>query len=115
MRTEAQQGILLKIIVGTACAYLRGSRFAPLFSTGTINQNDFSISGLFVSVLDAVGLLAVVNPFGRGPGAGAQQIWMRCSQVVRIRCATRSQRSAASGGLWRCCGGYLCCGCQRIP
>lgn len=66
MRTNAQQGIFLDIIVGIIGAFLGGLLLAPLFGTGTINQNDFSLSGLLVSLLGAVILLAVVNLFRRG-------------------------------------------------
>lgn len=66
MRTNAQQGVLLDIIVGIIGAFLGGLLLAPLFGTGTINQNDFSISGLLVSLLGAVILLAIVNLFRRG-------------------------------------------------
>jgi len=66
MRTDAQQGMLLNIIVGIVGAFLGGWLLAPLFGTGTINQSDFSIGSLFVSFLGAVILLAVVNLFRRG-------------------------------------------------
>jgi uncharacterized membrane protein YeaQ/YmgE (transglycosylase-associated protein family) len=66
MRTDAQQGILLNVIVGIVGALLAGFVVAPLFGTGTINQNDFSISGLIVSFVGAVVLLAIVNLFRRG-------------------------------------------------
>ena len=66
MRTDAQQGILLNVIVGIVGALLAGFVIAPLFGTGTINQNDFSISGLIVSFIGAVVLLAIVNLFRRG-------------------------------------------------
>lgn len=66
MKTDAQQGILLNIIVGIVGAFLGGWLLAPLFGTGTINQNDFSIGSLFVSFLGAVILLAIVNLFRRG-------------------------------------------------
>jgi uncharacterized membrane protein YeaQ/YmgE (transglycosylase-associated protein family) len=66
MRTDAQQGILLNVIVGIVGALLAGFVIAPLFGTGTINQNDFSISGLIVSFVGAVVLLAIVNLFRRG-------------------------------------------------
>lgn len=66
MRTDAQQGALLNIIVGIIGAFLGGLLLAPLFNTGTINQNDFSISGLLVSLLGAIILLAIVNMFRRG-------------------------------------------------
>jgi uncharacterized membrane protein YeaQ/YmgE (transglycosylase-associated protein family) len=66
MRTDGQQGILLNVIVGIVGAFLGGFLLAPLFGTGTINQNDFSVSGLVVSLLGAVILLAIVNLFKRG-------------------------------------------------
>jgi uncharacterized membrane protein YeaQ/YmgE (transglycosylase-associated protein family) len=66
MRTDAQQGLLLNIVVGIVGALLGGWLLAPLFGTGTINQNDFSISSLLVSFLGAVILLAIVNLLRRG-------------------------------------------------
>lgn len=66
MKTDAQQGMLLNIVVGIVGALLGGWLLAPLFGTGTINQNDFSISSLLVSLLGAVILLAIVNLFRRG-------------------------------------------------
>jgi uncharacterized membrane protein YeaQ/YmgE (transglycosylase-associated protein family) len=66
MRTDAQQGLLLNVIVGIVGALLGGWLLAPLFGTGTINQNDFSISSLLVSFLGAVILLAIVNLLRRG-------------------------------------------------
>jgi uncharacterized membrane protein YeaQ/YmgE (transglycosylase-associated protein family) len=66
MRTDAQQGIILNIIVGIIGAILGGWLLGGLFGTGTINSNDFSFSGLLVSFLGAVILLAIVNLFRRG-------------------------------------------------
>jgi uncharacterized membrane protein YeaQ/YmgE (transglycosylase-associated protein family) len=66
MRTDAQQGILLNVIVGIIGAVLGGWLLAPLFGTGTINQGDFSFSGLVVSLLGAIILLAIVNLIRRG-------------------------------------------------
>ncbi|HYG31392.1 MAG TPA: GlsB/YeaQ/YmgE family stress response membrane protein [Methylophilaceae bacterium] len=61
MRTDAQQGLFLNIVVGIVGALLGGWLLAPLVGTGTINQNDFSIGSLLVSFLGAVILLAIVN------------------------------------------------------
>lgn len=66
MRTNAQQGVLLNIIVGIVGALLAGFLIAPLFGTGTINATDFSLPSLLVSLLGAVVLLAIVNLFRRG-------------------------------------------------
>jgi uncharacterized membrane protein YeaQ/YmgE (transglycosylase-associated protein family) len=66
MRTDAQQGMLLNVIVGIVGALLGGWLLAPLFGTGTINQNDFSLASLLVSFLGAIILLAIVNLLRRG-------------------------------------------------
>ena len=66
MRTDAQQGVLLNIVVGIIGAFLAGLVLSPLFGISTINQNNFSIPSLLVSLLGAVILLAIVNMFRRG-------------------------------------------------
>ena len=66
MRRDAQQGVILNIVVGIVGAMLGGWLIAPLIGAGTINQSDFSIAGLVVSFLGAVILLAIVNMFQRG-------------------------------------------------
>ena len=69
MKTNAQQGMFLNIVVGIVGAFLGGWFLAPLLGTGTINSNDFSIPGLGVSLLGAIVLLAIVNFFSRGRSA----------------------------------------------
>lgn len=66
MRTDAQQGVVLNVVVGIIGAILGGWLISPLIGAGTINQNDFSLAGLIVSFLGAVILLAIVNLFRRG-------------------------------------------------
>lgn len=66
MRTDAQQGIFLNVIVGIVGAMLGGWLIAPLLGQGTINSNDFSLGGLAVSFAGALILLAVVNLVRRG-------------------------------------------------
>ncbi|CAM5795828.1 MAG: GlsB/YeaQ/YmgE family stress response membrane protein [Pseudomonadota bacterium] len=66
MRTDAQQGVILNVVVGVIGALLGGFLLAPMFGTGTINQNDFSLASLGVSLLGAVILLAIVNLVRRG-------------------------------------------------
>jgi len=67
MKTNAQQGMILNIIVGIVGALLGGWFLAPLFGTGTINQDDFSLPSLGVSFLGALILLAIFNLVrGRG-------------------------------------------------
>ncbi|QAU32924.1 GlsB/YeaQ/YmgE family stress response membrane protein [Janthinobacterium sp. 17J80-10] len=66
MKTDAEQGMILNIVVGIIGALLGGWLLAPLFGTGTINQNDFSLGSLLVSFLGAIILLMVVNLVRRG-------------------------------------------------
>jgi uncharacterized membrane protein YeaQ/YmgE (transglycosylase-associated protein family) len=66
MKTDAQQGLILNIVVGIVGALVGGWFLSPLLGAGTINQNDFSVAGLGVSLLGAVILLAIVNLVRRG-------------------------------------------------
>jgi uncharacterized membrane protein YeaQ/YmgE (transglycosylase-associated protein family) len=66
MNTDAQQGIALNIVVGIVGALLAGWLITPMIGGATINQGDFSLSGLVISLLGAVVLLAIVNLFRRG-------------------------------------------------
>ena len=66
MKTDAQQGVILNIVVGIVGALLGGWLISPLLGQGTINSGDFSLGGLIVSLLGAIVLLAVVNLIRRG-------------------------------------------------
>jgi uncharacterized membrane protein YeaQ/YmgE (transglycosylase-associated protein family) len=66
MGTNDRQGMLLNIVVGIAGAFLGGLILAPMFNTGTINQGDFSVGSLVVSLLGAIVLLAIVGFLRRG-------------------------------------------------
>jgi uncharacterized membrane protein YeaQ/YmgE (transglycosylase-associated protein family) len=65
MKTDRQQGMILNVVVGIVGAMLGGWLISPLLGIATINQNNFSLSGLLVSFLGAVILLAIVNLFRR--------------------------------------------------
>jgi uncharacterized membrane protein YeaQ/YmgE (transglycosylase-associated protein family) len=67
MRTDAQQGALLNIVVGIVGAFIGGFIFSFLGIGGSnINNNDFSLSSLLVSFVGAVVLLGIVNMVRRG-------------------------------------------------
>lgn len=66
MGTNAQQGTLMNIVVGIVGAFVAGWLLTPLFGIATINQNNFSMAAMGVSLLGAVILLAVLNLFRRG-------------------------------------------------
>jgi uncharacterized membrane protein YeaQ/YmgE (transglycosylase-associated protein family) len=62
MRTDAQQGILLNIVVGIVGAFIAGL----IFGGGNINQDPMDITNILVSLVGAVILLAIVNLIRRG-------------------------------------------------
>ena len=66
MRTDGQQGIILNVVIGIVGAFLAGWFIAPMAGVGTINQNNFSLASVLVSLVGAVILLAIVNLFRRG-------------------------------------------------
>jgi uncharacterized membrane protein YeaQ/YmgE (transglycosylase-associated protein family) len=61
MKTDGQQGMLLNVIVGIVGAFVAGLVLTPLFGIATINQNNFSLPGLMVSLVGAIILLALVS------------------------------------------------------
>ena len=60
-----REGLILNIVVGIVGAFLAGIVLTPLLGIPTINQNNFSLPGLIVSLLGAIILLALVNIFQR--------------------------------------------------
>ena len=66
MKTDAQQGAFLNIVVRIVGAFLGGWLLSPLVGVPTINQDVFSIGALLVSLVGAVILLAIINLFRRG-------------------------------------------------
>jgi uncharacterized membrane protein YeaQ/YmgE (transglycosylase-associated protein family) len=66
MKTDAQQGIILNVVVGIVGSFLGGWLIAPLLGAGTVNSGDFSVMGLVASLIGAIILLAIVNLFRRG-------------------------------------------------
>lgn len=66
MGTNGRQGLFLDIVVGVVGALIAGYFLSPLLGVSTINQNNFSLPGLLVSLLGAVILLFIVGLFRRG-------------------------------------------------
>lgn len=62
MRTDAQQGIFLNIVVGIVGAFIGGL----IISGGSINSAPLTLTSFLVSLLGAVVLLAIVNLVRRG-------------------------------------------------
>jgi uncharacterized membrane protein YeaQ/YmgE (transglycosylase-associated protein family) len=66
MRTDAQQGVLLNVVVGIVGALLAGFIITPLVGGASITDGALNITSILVSLLGAIVLLAIVNLVRRG-------------------------------------------------
>jgi uncharacterized membrane protein YeaQ/YmgE (transglycosylase-associated protein family) len=66
MRTDAQQGILLNVVVGIVGSLLGALLLAPLLGGGSLLSGALDLRSLLVAFLGAIILLAIVNLFRRG-------------------------------------------------
>jgi len=66
MRTDAQQGVILNVVVGIVGALIAGWVLTPLIGGVPITSGSLSLSSILVSLLGAIVLLAVVNLVRRG-------------------------------------------------
>ncbi|WP_119155719.1 GlsB/YeaQ/YmgE family stress response membrane protein [Caldimonas tepidiphila] len=66
MRTNAEQGMFLNIVVGIIGAALGGWLISPLLGIPSMSSGNFSLGALLVALLGSVILLAIVNLFRRG-------------------------------------------------
>jgi uncharacterized membrane protein YeaQ/YmgE (transglycosylase-associated protein family) len=66
MRTDAQQGILLNIVVGIIGSLLGGFILGPILGGGNLLDGNLDVMTLVVALLGAIILLAIVNMFRRG-------------------------------------------------
>lgn len=62
MRTDAQQGVLLNIVVGIVGAFIGGI----IFAGGNINNAPLNLTTFLVSLVGAIVLLGIVNLVRRG-------------------------------------------------
>jgi uncharacterized membrane protein YeaQ/YmgE (transglycosylase-associated protein family) len=63
MHTDKRQGLIADIVVGIVGAFVGGYFLSPLFNVSTINQGNFSLPALLVSLGGAVILLAISKLF----------------------------------------------------
>jgi uncharacterized membrane protein YeaQ/YmgE (transglycosylase-associated protein family) len=63
MKTNNRQGLIADIIVGIVGAFVGGYFLSPLFNISTINEGNYSISALLVSLGGAIILLAFSKLF----------------------------------------------------
>jgi uncharacterized membrane protein YeaQ/YmgE (transglycosylase-associated protein family) len=65
MKTDSEQGLFLNVVGGIIGALTAGYFLAPIFGTGAINSNDFSVAGLAMSFVGALAMLAIVTMYQR--------------------------------------------------
>lgn len=65
MRTDAQQGILLNVVVGIIGAVIGGWVISPMAGVSSLDEG-LSIASFLVALVGAVVFLAIVNLFRRG-------------------------------------------------
>lgn len=68
MGTNAQQGIILNVVVGIVGALIGGWLIGPLLGAGSINDG-LSVMSFMVSLIGAVLLLAILIFFQRRAGS----------------------------------------------
>lgn len=66
MRTDAQQGVLMNIVVGIVGALIAGFVVTPFIGGASITSGAITIQTVLVSLIGAIVLLAIVNLFRRG-------------------------------------------------
>jgi len=66
MRTDAQQGVFLNVVVGVVGALLAGFLITPMIGGAPITSGNLSVTSILVSLLGSVVLLGIVNLFRRG-------------------------------------------------
>lgn len=66
MKTDAQQGVFLNVVVGIVGAMLAGFLVTPLLGGASITEGGVNIQSILISLLGAIILLAIVNVFRRG-------------------------------------------------
>lgn len=63
MKTNNRQGLIADIIVGIVGAFVAGIFLSPYFNISTINEGNFSLPALLVSLGGAIILLAISKLF----------------------------------------------------
>jgi len=93
MKTNSRQGVIADIIVGIVGAFLAGLFLSPLFNISTINEGNFSIPALLVSLGGAVILLAISKLF-RNVGGFLVVVIIALLIYIYFNCWTMDSASA---------------------
>ena len=93
MRTNSRQGLIADIIVGIVGAFVGGYFLSPIFNVSTINEGNFSIPALLVSLGGAVILLAISKLF-RNVGGFVVIVVLAVLIYIYFNCWTMESTSA---------------------
>lgn len=66
MRTDAQQGIFLNVVVGIVGSFLAAFLLSPILGIAPITSGAITLPTILISLLGAIVLLAIVNLLRRG-------------------------------------------------
>jgi uncharacterized membrane protein YeaQ/YmgE (transglycosylase-associated protein family) len=61
MGTDGRQGIILNVVVGIVGAFLGGWLLSGFFGSSTINQGNFSVTSVIVSLVGAIILIGLLK------------------------------------------------------
>jgi uncharacterized membrane protein YeaQ/YmgE (transglycosylase-associated protein family) len=93
MKTNSRQGMIADIIVGIVGAFLGGYFLSPLFNVSTINESNYSIPALLVSLGGAIILLAISKLF-RNIGGFLLVVVIMLLILIYSNCWTMESTSA---------------------
>lgn len=93
MKTDSRQGLIADIIVGIVGAFVGGYFLSPMFNVSTINESNYSIPALLVSLGGAVILLAISKLF-RTIGGFVVIVLLALLAYVYVTCWPMASTSA---------------------
>lgn len=93
MKTNSRQGTITDIVVGIVGAFLGGYFLSPIFNVSTINESNYSIPALLVSLGGAIILLAISKLF-RNVGGFVVIVVIVILILVYSNCWTMGSTSA---------------------
>jgi uncharacterized membrane protein YeaQ/YmgE (transglycosylase-associated protein family) len=93
MKTNSRQGTIADIIVGIVGAFVGGYFLSPLFNVSTINESNYSVPALLVSLGGAIILLAISKLF-RNVGGFVVIVVIVLLILVYSNCWTMESTSA---------------------
>ena len=98
MKTDSRQGLIADIIVGIVGAFIGGFFLSPLFNISTINESNYSLPALLVSLGGAIILLAISKLF-RNISGFVVIVLIAMAVYVYVSCWPMASTSAFCSGV----------------